>query len=115
MVRPDLQKWSLSLPALTELSVHSPHPRTRERLLALVLVAQGACAWSLRQTLGRNVHTLLKWVHDFNLHGPSALIYRHTGGTPSRCSPLAPLLGEVLEQAAAAAAAPGAKKNLRPC
>ena len=44
MVRPDLQKWSLSLSTLTELSISAEHPRTRERLTALVLLSQGQAA-----------------------------------------------------------------------
>jgi hypothetical protein len=110
MVRPDLQKWSLSLEALTELSVYAPHPRTRERLLALVLLAQGQCAWGLCRILGRDVHTLLKWVHDFNQGGPTALIYRRTGGSAARRWHFAPLVKEAVEQARAAAALPVSKK-----
>ena len=74
MVRPDLQKWSLSPRQITHLSVSAPHPRTRERFLALVLIPQGQSAWHLCRSLGRDVHTVLKWVHDFNLDGPDALI-----------------------------------------
>jgi len=110
MVRPDLQKWSLSLDALTELSVYASHPRTRERFLALTLLCQGQSAWRLHRSLGRDVHTVLKWVHDFNLGGPSALIYRRTGGSVAQSHRFAPLLGEVISQACAAASAPVSKK-----
>ena len=41
MVRPELQKWSLSLSTLTERSISDEHPRTHERLTALVLRARG--------------------------------------------------------------------------
>ena len=115
MVRPDLQKWSMSLEALTELSVHAPHPRTRERLLALLLLAQGWCAWSLHRTLGRDVHTVLKWVHDFNDRGPTALIYRHTGGSPAQRVRFAQLVHEAVEQARVAAAQPVSKKHRIAC
>ena len=115
MVRPDLEKWSLSLEALTELSVHAPHPRTRERFLALVLLAQGHCAWGLRRILGRDVHTVLKWVHDFNHGGPTALSYRRTGGSPARRSHLAALIQEAVEQSCAAAAQPVSKKRSLRC
>ena len=40
-MRPDLQKWSLSLSTLTERSISAEHLRTRERLTALVLRARG--------------------------------------------------------------------------
>lgn len=86
MLRPDLQKRSLSPSRLLELSIQAPHPRTRERLLALFLLAQpppqSTCAAHLCHKLGRDVHTLLKWVHDFNAGGLPALVYRHSGGTP---------------------------------
>lgn len=115
MVRPDLQKWSLSLEALTELSVHAPHPRTRERLMALLLLAQGQCAWSLHRILGRDVHTVLKWVHDFNQGGPTAMIYRHTGGSSAQRMRFAPLVREAVEQARGAAAQPVQKKRRIAC
>jgi hypothetical protein len=118
MVRPDLQKWSVSAQMLAELSITAAHPRTRERLLALLLLSQGPphrCAFQLCKTLGRDVHTVLQWVHDFNARGLAALEYRHTGGTPPRRHALAPLLGEVLEQARIDAARPVSKKLVRPC
>jgi hypothetical protein len=125
MVRPDLQKWSLSLSTLTELSISAEHPRTRERLTALVLLSQGQatdgyrgparCAERLHEVLGRDVHTVLKWVHDFNAGGPAALVYRHTGGTPPRRDMLAPLVREVLDEARTVAAQPVLKKRRSAC
>lgn len=125
MVRPDLQKWSLSLSTLTELSISAEHPRTRERLTALVLLSQGQatdgyrgparCAERLHAVLGRDVHTVLKWVHDFNDRGPAALVYRHTGGTPSRREILVPLVREVLDEARTVAAQPVLKKRRNAC
>lgn len=115
MVRPDLQKWSLSLEALTELSVHAPHPRTHERLLALVLLVQGQCALRIHRILGRDVHTVLKWVHHFNQGGPTALIYRHTGDSPARRVGFASLVREAVEQAHVAAAQPVSKKRRIAC
>lgn len=115
MVHPDLSKWSLSLDTLTELSIYAPHPRTRERFLALTWLAQGECAAGVHRALGRDVHTVLKWVHTFNEVGPSALIYRHSGGTPARTQALLPLLQETVEQARAAAALPVSKKRPSCC
>src|SRR3569832_1271816 len=98
LVRPDLQKWDLSVPLLADLCVSAVYPRTRERLMALLLLAQqpSCCASRLCLTLGRDVHTVLKWVHDFNARGLSGLAYRHTGGCAPGRSSLAPLLDEVL-------------------
>ena len=49
----------------------------RFALMALLLLAQDApkrlCATRLSQVLGRDVHTVLKWVHDFNARGLTAL------------------------------------------
>lgn len=39
-----------------------PHPRTRERRLALRDIARGTCASVLYKPLGRHVTILLKWV-----------------------------------------------------
>lgn len=113
MVRPDLHKGSVSMQTLAELSISAAHPRTRERILALLLLSQGSpyrCPSQLCATLGRDVHTVHKWVHDFNARGLPALMYRHTGGSPPRRHALAPLLGEVLEQARTDAALPVSKK-----
>lgn len=118
MVRPDLQKWSLSVPLLVELSISAVHPRTRERLTALLLLSQGPpyrCASQLCRTLGRDVHTVLKWVHDFNERGLSGVAYRHSGGCAPRRMLLAPLLDQVIHSACQDAARPVSKKLLRRC
>ncbi len=104
MVRTDLARWSLTEQSLTELCLLAPHPRTRERLLALRDITRGSCASVLCKPLGRHVTTVLKWVHDFNARGPQALIYRPSGGAGSHLQPLGPLVDEVLTQAQQAAA-----------
>lgn len=104
MLRPDLARWSLTQDSLTQLCLQAAHPRTRERLLALRDIAGGTCASALCKPLGRHVTTVLKWVHDFNAHGPKALIYRHSGGTASQKERLAPLIHEALGGAQQAAA-----------
>lgn len=118
MLRPQLQKWSLSVSMLAELSITAAHPRTRERLLALLLLAEGTpyrCATQLCKALGRDVHTVHKWVHDFNSQGLQGVVYRHTGGPAPRRHALAPLLSEVLEQARTDAARPVSKKLAQRC
>jgi transposase len=72
--------------------------------MALRDIARGACASSLCKPLGRHVTTVLKWVHDFNERGPQALIYQHSGGSPSQKERLAPLIQEALDRAQQAAA-----------
>ena len=86
-------------------------PRTRERLLALRDIVQGTCAARVSIRLERHISTGLKWVHDFNAQGPSALLYLHSGGSAPQRQQLAPLLDEAIEQARQAAALP--KKKYR--
>ena len=81
MVRVEMQKWGQSLDDLRRLALQAEHPRTRERFLALSLIADGthnATSWAAR--FGRQDDTVLKWVHDYNAQGPDALTYRRTGG-----------------------------------
>ncbi len=81
MIRVETAKWGQALDDLRYASVHAAHPRSRERFLALYLIAAGhlnatACA----AHLGRQDETVLGWVHRYNERGPDALAYRRTGG-----------------------------------
>lgn len=81
MVRPDLAKWNQSLDDLLKGSIEAAHARTRERYLALYMIASGqanATVWA--QKLDRENETVMNWVHNYNERGPDALIYRRTGG-----------------------------------
>ena len=63
--------------------MQAEHPRTRERFLALYLIASGAhnaTTWAAH--FGRQDETVLGWVHRYNARGPDALAYRRTGGPP---------------------------------
>lgn len=104
MIRIDLTRFSLSLALLGELITLAVHPRTRERLLAIFRIAQGDSAATVCRELQRDHHTVLKWAHDFHLGGPSALVYKHSGGTPSQLCSLAPLLVDVVEESCSLAA-----------
>lgn len=64
--------------------------------------------------LGRDVHTVLKWVHDFNVGGPAAPVSRLTGGTPAHREMPAPLVREVLNEAPTVAARPFQKNAEAP-
>ena len=37
--------------------------------------------WHL-DILGRDAHTVGSWLADFRQHGPAAMAYDHTGGSP---------------------------------
>ena len=81
MVRPDMSAWGHTLADLRRLTVQAQHPRSRERLLALYMIASqqtNATTWAAH--IGRAKETVLNWVHQYNLAGPEGLIYRHTGG-----------------------------------
>ena len=81
MVRPDMEKWGQTLADLRVLSVEAKDARSRERFLALYMIADkqtSACAWA--RTIGRTKETVLNWVHAYNRLGPEAVFYRHTGG-----------------------------------
>jgi hypothetical protein len=83
MVRVEMQKWGQSLDDLRRLALHSPHPRTRERFLALSQIADGthnATTWAAQ--FGRQDDTVLAWLHNYNQHGPDSLTYRRTGSRP---------------------------------
>jgi hypothetical protein len=91
MVRVENQKWGQSLDDLRRLALHAEHPRTRERFLALSLIADGthnATSWAAQ--FGRRDDTVLKWVHDYNDRGPDALAYRRTGGPAPLLRPTSP-------------------------
>ncbi len=82
MVRPDLAKWNQSIDDLLKGSIEAPHARTRERYLALYMIAAGetnATLWA--QKINRENETVMNWVHHYNERGPEALIYRRTGGS----------------------------------
>lgn len=113
MVRVDLSRWSLTPELLTLLCLEAVHSRTRERLLALRDIDQGSCAAQVSLRLQRHISTVLKWVHDFNERGPSALLYLHSGGFPAQRPQLAPLLHEAIEQARQAASLPKKKHRSR--
>ena len=86
MIRPDLHKWAQSPDNLRRLATEAPHARTRERFLALFMIASGtesASSWAAR--IGRENETVIGWVRSYNERGPDALTYRKTGGAPPFC------------------------------
>lgn len=113
MVRVDLSRWSLTPELLTLLCLQAVHPRTRERLLALRDIVHGSCAAQVCMGHSRHISTVLKWIHDFNQRGPSALLYIPSGGVPAQRQCMAPLLHEAIEQACQSAALPKKKHRSR--
>lgn len=81
MIRPDVAKWNQSVSDLRRLSVEAEHPRTRERFLALYMIASkqmNATQWATE--IGREDDTVLSWVHKYSAEGPEAMVYRRSGG-----------------------------------
>jgi transposase len=59
--------------SLLRKSVTAAHPRLRERLVALALIAEGLPAKVVAQRLGRNRGPVEYWVQCFNTHGLDGL------------------------------------------
>ena len=81
MVRPDITKWGQSPSDLRDLSVTAEHPRSRERFLALYMIARkqtSATRWA--KEIGHTKETVLGWVHRYNESGVEGVLYQHTGG-----------------------------------
>ena len=57
-------------------------PRERERWHALWLLAQGWSANKVAAVLDRDGHTIGGWLAAFCEHGPTALAFEQTGGSP---------------------------------
>ena len=82
MIRPDTTKWNQTPDDLRRLATESPHPRTRERFLALYQIAtQQTNATQWAEQIDRCDECVMGWVHVYNERGPEAMTYRRTGGT----------------------------------
>ena len=77
-----LSRWQLDVAAVRERLYRAPTPRERERWHALWLAAQGWSTAQVADALGRDAHTVGSWLADFRQHGPAALAFEHTGGSP---------------------------------
>ena len=107
MLHVDHARWGQTPEDLRSLALSAPHPRTRERALALFDIAQGSCATQVALRTARTAQTVMGWVHAYNERGPDALAYRRTGGRP----PFAPGSRPV---SARRCARPRARLRLRP-
>ena len=83
MLSVDQARWGQTPEELRRLALSAPHPRTRERFLALYdITQQGSGATRVAAHTGRHPQTVMGWLHAYNAHGPDALLYRRTGGRP---------------------------------
>ena len=80
MLKIDYSKWNQTPQNLRQLALVAVHPRTRERYLALYEISQGKSATQVSVEIGRRAHTVIDWVHHYNIQGKEALVYHRTGG-----------------------------------
>jgi hypothetical protein len=73
-------RWGQTPEDLRQWATAAPHPRTRERFLALYEITRGSCPTRVAARTRRHPQTVMDWVHTYNDHGPEALVYRRTGG-----------------------------------
>jgi transposase len=83
MLRVEYARWDQTPADLRELAMSAPHPRTRERFLALYEITQESCATRVAERTRRHPQTVLEWLHLYNTRGPEALVYQRTGGHPT--------------------------------
>ena len=82
MLHIDCARWDQTPEDLRRLATSAPHPRTRERFLALYEITHSSCATRVAPHTHRHPQTVMGWVHAYNERGPAALAYRRSGGRP---------------------------------
>ena len=80
MLSVEYARWGQTPEDLRQLATSAPHPRTRERFLALYEITEDSCATRVASCTRRHPQTVMEWVHLYNTRGPEALAYRRTGG-----------------------------------
>src|SRR3954470_15588508 len=82
MLRVESARWGQTPADLRRLATSAPHPRTRERFLALYEITQESCATRIAGRTHRHPQTVMAWLHLYNTRGPEALTYQRTDGRP---------------------------------
>jgi transposase len=72
--------------ALEQLCLQATDRRTRQRLKAIYLCGQGKTPCEIARLVGCTPKTVRVWIKQFNLGGPDALKYKHTGGRTAKLS-----------------------------
>src|SRR3954464_12048971 len=73
MLRVDHARWGQTPADLRRLATSTPHPRTRERFLALYEITQESCATRIAERTRRHPQTVMEWLHLYNTGGPEAI------------------------------------------
>src|SRR3982750_3830776 len=79
MLRVESARWGQTPADLRRLATSAPHPRTRERFLALYEITQESCATRIAERTHRHPQTVMGWLPLYNPGGPEALTYQRTG------------------------------------
>ena len=77
-----LERWQLDAGDLRRRMYWAPTPREREGWHALWLLVQGWTAVAVAEALGRDAHTIGRWVAVFGEGGPGAMAFEQLGGSP---------------------------------
>ena len=87
-IQAGLTQWGVDVGQVREWVYRAATPRERERWHALWLLAQGWSANNVAAVLDRDAHTIGGWLTAFCEHGPTALAFEHTGGSPPPSTPM---------------------------
>ena len=90
MLYVDHERWGQTVDDLRQMALNATHVRSRERFLALHEIVQGHCATEVAERTGRRPQTVMDWLHRYNNHGPTALLYQRSGGRPPFAQRLPP-------------------------
>ena len=77
-----LDRWKLDERLVRDRMYGAPTARERERWHAVWLVVRGWSAARAAEALERDAHTVGEWLAQFREHGPAALSFAQTGGSP---------------------------------
>ena len=77
-----LERWGMDEAEVRRRMYWAPTPRERERWHARWLLVQGWTA--VAEALGRDAHTIGRWVAVFGEGGPAAMAFEQSGGSPPR-------------------------------
>lgn len=75
-------QWNQTPESLYQAGLSAPHPRTRQRLMALYRICKNESAEAVAHSIGRDPRSVRAWLKKYNKFGPEALHYRRTGGRP---------------------------------
>ena len=87
MVAAAITRLELDASGLRQAARRCRDARAARRMLALVLVLEGASRSEAAHAAGMDRQTLRDWVHRYNAEGLAGLRDRHGGGTPRLLTP----------------------------